>query len=76
MRLVAQLDDAAGAAADEMAAGLVENVKIVLNGGEMHQAAHGQAGHVHKKSEIARVGDQGRILLAPAGFQLRLEEGK
>ena len=33
-------------------------------------------GHVHKEAEIAGVGDQGRIVFAPAGFELGLEKGK
>ena len=40
----------------------------------MHQAAHPQARHVHKKSEIPRVCHQRRILFAPPGFELRLQE--
>ena len=40
---VAQFDDAAGAAANEMAARPVEDVEVVLDGGERHQAAHAQA---------------------------------
>ena len=51
-----------------------ENIKIIFNGGERDEAAHDQAGNIHKETEIAHVGDQGRVLLRFAGAKLRFEE--
>jgi len=74
--LIAEFDDTAGAAADEMAARCVEHVEVVFDGGEWHQAAHAQPWHVHKETEVAGVGHQRRIDFAPSRFDLGLEEGK
>ena len=46
---VAELDDAPGAAADEMPALRLEDEKIILDRRQMHQPAHAEFGHFHKK---------------------------
>ena len=73
---VAEPDHPAGAAANELTALLVVDIKIVLHGGQRHETAHRQTGHVHKEAEIQQIRHQGRITGRLAGSQLRLEEGK
>jgi hypothetical protein len=52
---VAQLDDAAGAAPDDLKTGGVEDVKVVLQFRKRHQPAHGQPRHIDEKPEIPQV---------------------
>src|ERR1041385_4047911 len=59
--IVAEADDAAGAAAYEMVARGFEDIKIILHGRERHQTAHSQARDIHKETKIPNVRNQGGI---------------
>ena len=76
LQLVAEADDAARAAADELIALFVVDIKIILHGGQRHETAHGQARHVHKEAEVPQIRHQGRISLQIPGSDLRAEEGE
>ncbi len=52
------------------------DIKVILQSGQRHEAAHGEAGHVHKETKVPQVRHQRRIMLQFAGLQLRFEEGK
>jgi hypothetical protein len=51
-----------------------EDKKIIFNGGERDVAAHDQTGDIHEETEVANVGDEGRVALRFAGTKLRFEE--
>ena len=72
---VAQLNDAAGAAADDAAAHAVELVKIILDRGQGHGPAEAEVGHVHKEAEIAHIRDQAGVRWRLVAGQLFLQEG-
>ena len=76
LQLVTETNNPARAAADELIALFVVNIKVVLHGGQGHEAAHGQSGDIHKETEVAQVRDQGWIMQRLAGRELRLEERK
>ena len=74
--VVAELENAAGAASDQLRTGGVELIKIVTQTGERHQAAHAEARDIDKKAEVAHVGDERRVARWIGGFELGIEEGE
>ena len=74
--LVAQPNDAARAAPDQVVSLRIENIKIIGHGGERHQTAHGEAGDIHEEPEVAGVRDECRVALGISGCELLLEERK
>src|SRR5271154_1581179 len=54
--LVAEPDHPARAAAHEIAPRFVEHIKVILDRGQRHEAAHREAGHVHEEAEVPHVG--------------------
>ena len=63
------------AAADEVIAGGIKDVEIILNGGEGHQAAHGEVFDIHEETEVTDIDDESGILGRVLHLQLRAEEG-
>jgi len=60
-QVVSKPKRSAGPSSDQLTAGGIENVEIVVEAGEGHQPAHGQPGHIDKKSKIPNIGDQRRV---------------
>jgi hypothetical protein len=61
--VIAEAKDAAGAPAYEMISRRIEHVKIVLQTGERHEAAHAESRNVDEQTEVADFGDQCGIAL-------------
>jgi hypothetical protein len=74
--LIAEPDDAAGAAADEVVAAGIKDEEVIGHRGERDEPAHGEPRHIDEKAEVAHVGDEGGIGLGLAGAELGLEEGE
>src|SRR5690606_38669588 len=74
--IVAEADDAAAAAADQVIAVGLKDIEIVFNGGEWYEAAHDKAGDIDEEAEIADLGDECGVVFGLAGFELGLEEGE
>ncbi len=63
LQTIAQLDGAAGAASDDLESRRVEDVEVVRQRGEGHQAAQAQARDIDEKSEVSQVRHQRGIAL-------------
>ena len=68
---IAEPNNAASTTADELRSVRIELEEIFLHAGQMHQAAHRQIGHIHKKTEVAHVDHQRRVAFRLAGLELR-----
>ena len=73
---VAKFNHSPRAAAHEIAPRFVEDVEIVFNRGQRHEAAHREAGNIHEETKVANIRDERGIFHRLAGFQLRAQEGK
>lgn len=73
---VAEADDLAGAPSDELAAGGIEGVEFVLNGGKGYQAGHGEIRDIDEEAEVADVRDERRVTVRLAVPQLGFEVGE
>ena len=60
---IAEPNDPPRAAANQVVALGIENVKIIGHGGKRDQAAHGQPGDIHEETEIAGISDQSGVAL-------------
>jgi hypothetical protein len=74
--IVAEADDAAGSASDELASSAIEFVEVIRDAGVVHEAAHGQFGHVDEETEVADIGHQGGVSDRLAGVQLGAKKGE
>jgi hypothetical protein len=74
--IVAEADDAAGSASDELASPAIEFVEVIRDAGEVHEAAHGEFGHINEETEVADIGYEGGVRDRLAGVQLSAQKGK
>ena len=64
---IPEADNASGAAADEMVARRIEEIKIICYRRKRNQTGHAQAGHIDKEPHIAHVGHERGVTLRLPG---------
>ena len=73
---IAETNDAAAAATDELVVMWFEHVEVVFDRREWNDAAHREAGNIDEEAEIAKIGNKRRVAFGLAGFKLGFKESE